>query len=130
LENDTGQGHAARGWRFLQAPQFFASSFSLQKPERLMALLMVMTVCFLGYAAWEYRIRQARKTPQATCPDQKGKRVQNPTARWVFHSFGGMHLLSVSGQWPLVFKLPEEHCRLLTLLGKSYMQLYGAALST
>jgi transposase len=39
--------HAERGCRFLQDPQFFTSSFSLQKPERIMALLMVMTVCLL-----------------------------------------------------------------------------------
>jgi len=57
--------------------------------------------------------------------DQKGKRVQNPTARWGFHYFVGLHLLSVSGQWPLVLHLPAEPCNLLQLLGKPYMPLYG-----
>ena len=52
-----GQGHAARGLRFLKDPRFLASSLSLKKPERIMALLMVMTVCLLVYAALEYRIR-------------------------------------------------------------------------
>jgi transposase len=47
---------------------------------------MVMTVCLLVYAALEYRIRTALKEHAATFPDQKGKRIQNPTARWVFHS--------------------------------------------
>jgi transposase len=46
-----GQAYAARGFRFLKAPQFVASSLSLKKPERVMALLMVMTVCLLVYAA-------------------------------------------------------------------------------
>ena len=124
LASYKGQSHAERGFRFLQAPQFFASSLYLKKPERIMALLMVMTVCLLVYAALEYRIRQALKAPNATFPDQKGKRVQNPTARWVFHYFVGIHLLSVSGQWPLVLNLTEEHCNLLQLLGKPYMQLY------
>ena len=50
-----------------------------------MALLMVMTVCLLVYAALEYRIRTALKEHEATFPDQKGKRIQHPTARWVFH---------------------------------------------
>lgn len=59
----------------------FASSLSLKKPERIMALLMVMTVCFLVYAALKYRIRQALKDHDATFPDQKGTPVQNPTAR-------------------------------------------------
>ena len=124
-----GQVHAERGFRFLKDPQFFASSFYLKKPERIMALLMVMTVCLLVYAALEYRIRKALKDHDATFPDQKGKPVQNPTARWVFHYFVGIHLLSVSGQWPLVLNLTEEHSNLLKLLGKPYMQLYGVKYS-
>ena len=124
-----GQQQAERGFRFLKSPEFLAASLYLKKPERIMALLMVMTVCLLVYAALEYRIRQALKDHEATFPDQKGKRMQNPTARWVFHYFVGIHLLSVSGQWPLVLNLTEEHCNLLKLLGKSYMRLYGVKYS-
>jgi transposase len=43
-----------------------------------MALLMVMTVCLLVYAALEYRIRTGLTTSQATFPSQKGQPVQNP----------------------------------------------------
>jgi hypothetical protein len=48
---DKGQAEAARGLRFLKAPQFLASARALQKPDRVMALGMVMTVCVLVYAA-------------------------------------------------------------------------------
>jgi transposase len=51
LAGYTGQAYAERGFRFLKDPPFLASSLSLKKPERLMALLMVMTVCWLVYAA-------------------------------------------------------------------------------
>jgi hypothetical protein len=81
------------------------------------------------YAALEYRLRQMLKNHDATLPDQTGQPTQNPTARWVFHYFVGIHLLSVSGQWPLVRNLPEEHTNLLKLLGKPYMQLYGVKYS-
>jgi transposase len=47
LQGDTGQVHAERGFRFLKDPQFLASALYLKKPERIMALLMVMTVCLL-----------------------------------------------------------------------------------
>jgi transposase len=70
-----GQAQAERGFRFLKDPQFLASSLYLKKPERIMALLMVMTVCLLGYAALEYRIRQVLKAHKAIFPDQKGKRI-------------------------------------------------------
>jgi len=120
-----GQGQAERGFRFLKDPRFLASSLYLKKPERIMALLMVMTVCLLVYAALEYRIRQALKDHGATFPDQKGKPTQTPTARWVFHYFVGIHLLLIPGQWdPLVVNLTEEHQALLRLLGKAYERFY------
>ena len=50
LEGDKSQTHAERGFRFLKDPRFLASTLYLPKPERLMALLMVMTVCLLVYA--------------------------------------------------------------------------------
>ena len=61
LGGSQGQSHAERGCRFLKAPQFLAASLYLKKPERLMALLRLMTGCLLVYAALEYRIRTALK---------------------------------------------------------------------
>jgi transposase len=119
-----GQARAERGFRFLKDPQFLASSLYLKKPERIMALLMVMTVCLLVYAALEYRMRTALKEHAATFPDQKGKRIQNPTARWVFHYFVGIHVLRIPGQPSIVLNLTEEHLHLLQLLGKRYVWFY------
>jgi transposase len=124
-----GQAHVARGFRFLKDPQSLASSLYLKKPERMMALLMVMTVCLLVYAALEYRIRKALKDHEAAFPDQQGKRIQHPTARWVFHYFVGIHLLCQAGQWPRVLNLTKEHQHLLRLLGKPYMQFYDVRYS-
>jgi transposase len=120
LEGYTGPARAERGVRFLKDPQFLASSLYLKKPERIMALLMVMTVCLLVYAALEYRLRTALKEPGATCPDQKGQRTQNPTARWVFHYFVGIHVLYIPGQGRMMLNLTDEHQYLLQLLGKRY----------
>jgi transposase len=119
-----GQTLAERGFRFLKDPRFLASSLYLKKPERIMALLMVMTVCLLVYAALEYRIRKALKDQGRTFPNQKGTPVQTPTARWVFHYFVGIHVLLMPGQRPLVLNLTEEHQQLLKLLGKPYERFY------
>jgi transposase len=129
LDGYKGQSQAERGFRFLKDPQFLASSLYLKKPERLMALLMIMTVCLLVYAALDYRMRTALRDHGATFPDQKGQPVQNPTARWIFHYVVEIHRLSVSGQWPLVLNLTKEHGNLLKLLGQPYMQLYGVKYS-
>jgi transposase len=124
LDGYKGQARAEGGFRFLKDPQFLASSLYLKKPERIMALLMVMTVCLLVYAALEYRIRTALKEHEATFPDQKGKRIQNPTARWVFHSFVGIHVLYIPGQGLMILNLTDEHQHLLQLLGKRYVWFY------
>jgi transposase len=129
LEAYQGQQHVERGFRFLKSPEFLAASLYLKKPERIMALLMVMTVCLLVYAALEHRIRRALSEHGATFPNQKGKRIQNPTARWVFHYFMGIHLLCQVGEWPQVLNLTEEHGNLLKLLGPPYMQFYDVKYS-
>ena len=124
LDGYKGQARAERGFRFLKDPQFLASSLYLKKPERIMALLMVMTVCLLVYAALEYRIRTVLKEHAATFPDQKGKRIQHPTARWVFHYFVGIHVLFIPGQGLMILNLTDEHQHLLQLLGKRYAWFY------
>jgi transposase len=129
LDAYKGQTHVERGFRFLKDPECLASSLSRKKPERIMALLMVMTVCLLVDAALEYRIRQALQGHDATFPNQPGTRVQHPTARWVFHYFVGIHLLIAPGQWPIVLNLTDEHRNLLQLLGKPYMAFYGVKYS-
>lgn len=120
-----GQSAPERGFRFLKDPTFLASSLYLKKPERIMALLMVMTMCLLVYGALEYRIRQALGTHQETFPDQKDRPIQKPTARWVFHYFVGIHVLLGVGEQPFVLNLNAQHHRLLKLLGAAYERLYA-----
>ena len=72
---------------------------------------MVVTVCVLVYAALAYRIRQVLQDHDATFPNQQGKPVQNPTARWVFHDFVGIHVLRIPGQWDPVVVHPPSNIR-------------------
>jgi hypothetical protein len=50
--------------------------------------------------------------------------MQNPTARWVFHSFVGIHVLSIPGQGLMMLNLTDEPWHLLQLLGKRYAWFY------
>jgi transposase len=125
LHGDNGQAQAERGFRCLKDPLFLAASFSLNKPERLMALVRVMTVCLVVYAALASRIRTALKDHGATFPDQQGKPTQTPTARWVFSDLVGIQVLRIPGQWDyLVVNLTEAHPSLRRLLGKPYALWY------
>jgi transposase len=112
-----GQKYAERGLRFRNDPLLLASSLDLNKPARIMALLMVMPVCLLVYAALDYRIRTALTVHQATFPKQHGHHIQHPTARWGFQSRVGIPLLLLPGPWPLVRNGTEAPQHLLRLLG-------------
>ena len=119
------QQKVERGFRFLKDPMFMASTLFLKSRKRIMALMMVMTLCLLVYAALEHRIRGTLGMNNETFPDQKGKPVPNPTARWVFHFFSGIHLLTIKGVQQIVLNLNEHHLRLLKLLGRRYEKLYS-----
>jgi hypothetical protein len=69
-------------------------------------------------------MRTALKEHEATFPDHKGKRLQNPAARWVFHYLVGMHGLRIPGQPYIVLNLAEAHLPLLQLLGNRYVWFY------
>ncbi len=114
------------GFRFLKDLMFSATSFYLKSPKRIMALLMVMTVCLLVYAALEYRIRQGLETQKKTFPNQKGKAVNNPTAKWVFQCFEGIHLLRIHDEKEeIILCLNEHHLMIVSLSGERYESFYS-----
>ena len=119
------QQKVERGFRFLKDPMFMASTLFLKSRKRIMALMMVMTLCLLVYAALEHRIRETLDINNETFPNQKGKPVSNPTARWVFQFFSGIHLLIVGGAQQTILNLNEHHLRLLKLLGRRYEKIYS-----
>ncbi len=126
LSSYKAQSKVERGFRFLKDPMFLASTLFLKKAQRVMALLMVMTVCLLVYAALEHRIRTTLRARQASLPDQKGKATQSPTARWVFELFLDVHLLHIvqNTTQTLTMNLKDELKTLLKLLGSTYQEAY------
>ena len=119
------QQKVERGFRFLKDPLFMASTLFLKSPTRIMALMAVMTLCLMVYAALEHRIRQGLAEHRQTFPDQKGKPAECPTARWVFQFFTGIHVLLVGQNAEVVLNLNAHHQALLTLLGEHYIDLYA-----
>jgi transposase len=129
LSNYTDQGVSVeRGFRFLKDPLFFADSLFLKKPERIMALLMIMGLALLIYALAERQLRRILEQKQETLPDQKGKPTQTPTLRWIFQVFEGIDILSVwTGDQRMVrqvLNLRPVHHQVLHLFGPSVRQCY------
>lgn len=125
LRGYKGQVRVERGFRFLKEPWFMASSIYLQDEKRIMALLMVMTLCLLVYSVLEWRIREGLQAQDLAFPDQKGNPTQRPTARWVFQDFLGIHLL-LDGSREVVINMKDRHRRILAVLGHRYEELYAS----
>ena len=129
LENYKDQGVSVeRGFRFLKDPLFFAHSLFLKKPERIMALLMIMGLSLLIYSLAERKLRQALKEMNATIPDQRRKLTQSPTIRWIFQLFEGLDTLLVkqNGQVMLrqLLNLRPSQEQVITLLGPQVQKCY------
>ncbi|GAA3715420.1 hypothetical protein GCM10022421_23770 [Oceanisphaera sediminis] len=86
---------------------------------------MVMTCSLMIYAALEHRIRQSLRQKDLSFPDMKNKSSQNPTARWVFLCFSGIHELSVGDETPLIINLQPPQQTILEALGKRYLGIYS-----
>jgi len=109
-----------RGFRFIKSPEFLADSLYIKKPERIEALLFIMTLCLMVYASLEMKIRTSLKDEDEFFIDQKGKPTQNPTTRWVFQTFLDIHILSIGNSEKIVMNLKDYHHTLLRVLGKNY----------
>ncbi|HEX9411938.1 MAG TPA: IS1634 family transposase, partial [Ktedonobacterales bacterium] len=122
------QHSVERGFSFLKDPLFLASSVFVKKPQRLVALNLVMVLCLLVYRLAEHRLRQQLVATGQTIPDQLKKPTSRPTMRWVFQCFEGIELLHIrhgpNRMQSVVLRLEPLHVQILTLLGPSYRQLY------
>jgi transposase len=118
-----GQSKVEKGFRFLKDPQFMAATLFVKKPERIEALLFIMTLCLTVYAAIEYRIRQKLQAENQTLPNQLGKEVNNPTARWLFACFTGIHVLYVDEK-ACILNFKPLHLKIIDLLGSQYRKYY------
>lgn len=122
------QGGVERGFRFLKDPLFLASSVFVKKPERIMALSLIMVLCLLVYRLAEFRLRARLVETAQTIPDQVQKPTMRPTMRWVFQCFEGIDLLHIHvalGSQSLVLRLQPVHRLVLALLGPPYENLYN-----
>ena len=121
------QGGVERGFRFLKDPLFLASSVFVKKPERIIALSLIMVLCLLVYRLAEVRLRSRLAETEQTIPDQVQKPTARPTMRWVFQCFEGIELLHVQTTTTsllLVLRLQPVHRLILTLLGPLYEKIY------
>ena len=99
------QGGVERGFRFLKDPLFLASSVFVKKPERIVALSLIMVLCLLVYRLAEFRLRARLAETKQTIPDQVHKPTARPTMRLSF--FNVSRVLSCSMCRPTLPRSPS-----------------------
>jgi transposase len=125
LDEYKSQQAVERGFRFLKSPDFLTSSLFLKKPERIEALLMIMTCSLMVYAGIEHLIRKRLAEQDLSFPDMKKKPTQRPTARWVFFCFQGISVLIIDKTTEVVTNIIDRHKIILNCLGKPYWEFYS-----
>ena len=125
LDEYKSQQAVERGFRFLKSPDFLTSSLFLKKPERIEALLMIMTCSLMVYAGIEHLIRQRLAETNTFFPDMKKKPTQRPTAKWVFFCFQGISVLIIDKTTTVVTNIIERQKIILNCLGKPYWEFYS-----
>jgi transposase len=113
-----------RGFRFIKDPLFHLSGIFLKKPERIDALMMVMTLCLMVYNAGQYQVRKALDVEQESILSQVGKPTKKPTLRWIFQKLSGIHRVHIPRQDSCLTGLNKEKEKILRLFGPEVCQVY------
>lgn len=125
LAHYKSQQKVERGFRFLKSPEFLTSSIFLKKPQRIEALLMIMTLSLMVYAGLEHKIREELKHTDEFFPSMvKNKTTSKPTARWVFLKFEGIDMLEF-GEQTFITGMQDYQRQLLHRLGEMYESFYS-----
>jgi transposase len=91
----------------------------VKKPERIMALSLIMVLCLLVSRLAECRLRARLAETAQTIPDQAQKPTACPTMRWVFPCFEGIALLPMHTSFTSrtrVLRLQPVHQLIFSLL--------------
>jgi hypothetical protein len=74
-------------------PLFLASSVFVKKPQRIVALSLVMLLCLPVYQLAEHRLRERLAAMGQTVPSQVKQPTGHPKMRWIFQCFEGVSLV-------------------------------------
>lgn len=96
LSEYKGQSGTERGFKFIKDDTFQVDSVFLKTPERIDALMMVMTLCLMVYGVSEYELHQSLQEKNETILSQIKKPTNTPSLRWVYFLFRVVNELTVT----------------------------------
>lgn len=115
-------------FKFMKDNAFELDSFFLKTPERITALMMVMTLCLMVYNFAQAHIRQCLKEHDETLPNQLGKPVQNPTMKWIAELMNVIAVVTIATnnqKHRVVTNLKPVHHQIISYFGQYALKIYG-----
>ena len=122
------QSKTESGFKFIKGHAFEVTSVFLKKPERIEALMMIMTLCLMVYSFAQYFLRDALEKSNETVPNQLKKPTQKPSMSWVFRMFHGVHLLNIKFEkytQMLIINLTKVTTKIIEFFGPRAKYIYG-----
>ena len=81
------QSGTESGFKFIKDDTFQVDSVFLKTPERINALMAVMTLCLMIYGVTQYELRQSLQEKGETVLNQAKKPTDKPSLKWIYFLF-------------------------------------------
>ena len=104
-------------------PLFFADSVFLKYPSRVETLAMLMGLSLLVYTIGQRQLRANLKQNKTGVKNQLGKVTNQPTLRWIFQCFQGIHVVVLNGIKQIV-NLTDSRIETLNYFSKHCQKYY------
>lgn len=127
LSEYKAQSGVERGFKFIKDDTFQVDSVFLKTPQRIDALMMVMTLCLMVYGVSEYELHQSLQEKKETIPSQTKKPTNKPSLRWIYFLFRVVNELTVTKNnqaQKLVVNLNGVLRRIIRHFGKRAKEIY------
>jgi transposase len=121
------QSSTESGFKFIKDNSFEVSSIFVKKPERISALMMVMTLCLMVYSFAQYTLRNTLIANEETIPSQTNKMTNKPTMKWIYRLFYGVAVVKLQLEeraQEIVTNIDELLTRIIRYFGSKAMLIY------
>lgn len=118
-----------RNWRCCKNPKLFIDAIYLKSPSRIDALLWLMSLALLVYAAMEYRIRQVMRENNLEIPSIiRGKTEKQPTMARFLQYVGNqrIHVIKAPDGVVYISNLPDQIQDILSELGAKWCHYFNS----
>ncbi len=130
LSEYKSQSNIETGFGFLKSDEFCLNHIFLKNPNRIGALMMMMTLCLVVYNFAQFKLRETLENDDVVVPNQLGKPIKNPTLRWIFQLMCKISVVCVwdeqTQRWhKKICNIKTIHNVIISQFGINAKRIYG-----